>query len=142
MPLTHGRTNTFEFSVWTAMRKRCYYTKHVKYHLYGGRGITVCDEWLHDFVKFLKDIGECPFSNGSIDRIDNDKGYSPANCRWIPKGSQSANRRCVRFIGGMSLTAYAEANNIPASTIRLRIKQGWSEEQLLTIKRTRNNDAI
>lgn len=89
---THGRTNTFEFSVWTAMRKRCRYTKHPKYHLYGGRGIKVCPEW-EDFTRFLADMGECPFPNGSIERRDNDKGYEPANCVWLPKSEQSKNRR-------------------------------------------------
>lgn len=89
---THGKTNTFEFNVWTAMRKRCRYTKHPKYHLYGGRGIKVCDRW-DTFANFLADMGECPFPKGSIERLDNDKGYEPTNCIWLPKSEQSKNRR-------------------------------------------------
>lgn len=89
---THGRTNTFEFNVWTAMRKRCNYPKHSKYHLYGGRGIKVCTQW-NDFVSFLADMGECPFDKGSIERLDNDIGYEPANCVWLLKSEQSKNRR-------------------------------------------------
>lgn len=89
---THGRTNTFEFSAWTAMRKRCQYPKHPKYHLYGGRGITVCERW-RQFVNFLTDMGECPFPKGSIERLDNDKGYEPTNCVWLLKVEQSKNRR-------------------------------------------------
>lgn len=89
---THGKTNTFEFGVWTAMRKRCYYEKHPKYHLYGGRGIVVCERW-NDFATFLADMGECPFTKGSIERLDNDKGYEPSNCVWLPKSEQSKNRR-------------------------------------------------
>lgn len=89
---THGKTDTFEFNVWTAMRKRCNYTKHPKYHLYGGRGITVCPQW-DDFTQFLADMGECPFDKGSIERLDNDKGYEPANCVWLLKTEQSKNRR-------------------------------------------------
>lgn len=89
---THGKTNTFEFNVWTAMRKRCDYPKHPKYHLYGGRGIKVCARWT-DFVSFLADMGECPFPKGSIERLDNDKGYESSNCVWLPKVEQSKNRR-------------------------------------------------
>lgn len=89
---THGRTDTFEFRVWTAMRKRCQYMKHPKYHLYGGRGITVCPEW-EDFETFFADMGECSFPAGSIERLDNDKGYEPTNCVWLPKVQQSKNRR-------------------------------------------------
>jgi hypothetical protein len=89
---THGRTNTFEHNVWIAMRTRCRYKKHPKYHLYGGRGITVCAEW-EDFTVFLADMGECPFSAGSIERLDNNKGYEPTNCIWLLKSEQSGNRR-------------------------------------------------
>ena len=89
---THGRTGTFEFNVWMAMRKRCNYEKHPKYHLYGGRGIKVCAAW-GKFPQFLADMGECPFPNGSIERLDNDRGYEPSNCVWLPKGEQSKNRR-------------------------------------------------
>lgn len=74
------------------MKKRCYYEKHPKYHLYGGRGITVCERW-QQFANFLTDMGECPFPKGSIERLDNDKGYEPTNCVWLPKSEQSKNRR-------------------------------------------------
>ena len=89
---THGKTNTFEFNVWTAMRKRCQYPKHPKYHLYGGRGISICPQW-STFEAFYADMGECPFPKGSIERLDNDKGYEPVNCIWLPKVEQSKNRR-------------------------------------------------
>jgi hypothetical protein len=88
---THGRTNTFEFSVWTAMKKRCTYEKHPRYHRYGGRGITICKRW-EKFENFLEDMGECPFDNGSIERINNNKGYTPSNCKWLLKTEQSKNR--------------------------------------------------
>ncbi len=88
---THGRTNTFEFRVWTAMRKRCTYENHPRYHRYGGRGIFVCKRW-DKFENFLKDMGECPFPKGSIERVNNNKGYTPSNCIWLPKSQQSKNR--------------------------------------------------
>lgn len=88
---THGKTNTFEFNVWMAMRKRCSYEKHVRYHRYGGRGIKVCKRW-EKFENFLADMGLCPMKNGSIERINNNKGYYPSNCKWISKSEQSKNR--------------------------------------------------
>lgn len=88
---THGRTNTFEFRVWVAMRKRCTYEKHPRFNRYGGRGISFCKRW-EKFENFLADMGECPFDNGSIERINNNKGYMPSNCKWLPKSEQSKNR--------------------------------------------------
>jgi hypothetical protein len=94
---THGMTNSFEFRVWTAMRKRCSYKKHPRFYRYGGRGITVCEQW-GSFEAFLRDMGPCPFGNGSIERIDNDKGYTPDNCVWIPKTQQSRNRSFTKGV--------------------------------------------
>lgn len=88
---THGKTGTFEHNVWTAMFKRCTNPKHPRYHRYGGRGISVCKRW-ERFEYFLADMGECPFPNGSIERINNDRGYTPSNCCWLPKSQQSKNR--------------------------------------------------
>jgi len=92
----HGATDTFEWRCWMAMRKRCNYEKHPRYKHYGGRGIKVCDRWQNSFENFLADMGAAPDNTHSIDRIDNNKGYSPDNCRWLPKKLQSANRRCCR----------------------------------------------
>lgn len=88
---THGKTDTFEFGVWTAMRRRCSDPNHPRYHRYGGRGIGVCKRW-GKFANFLLDMGECPFEKGSIERKNNSKGYSPSNCVWLPKSQQSKNR--------------------------------------------------
>jgi hypothetical protein len=74
------------------MKQRCYYPKATSYPRYGGQGITVCDEWLHSFTTFLKDIGPRPSLRHSIDRIDSSKGYSPENCRWATNFEQSDNK--------------------------------------------------
>ena len=88
----HNKSNTREYNSWSAMKQRCYNPKTDYYHCYGGRGITVCDEWLSSFSRFLEDMGECP-EGMSIERIDNEKGYSKGNCKWETASRQGFNTR-------------------------------------------------
>lgn len=85
------------YHIWQGMRSRCFNANHKRYMDYGGRGITVCEEWENDFQAFY----EWAIANGyddklSIDRIDNDKGYSPDNCRWATAKEQNNNKRNVK----------------------------------------------
>lgn len=90
---TRGGRATPEFSSWAEMKKRCSNPKVKGYQNYGGRGITVCERWVHDFRAFLADMGRRP-RDTSIDRWPNPDGnYEPGNCRWATRKEQRANRR-------------------------------------------------
>ena len=88
----HGQSKTRLYGVWASMRKRCYNQNDTRYERYGLRGIQVCEEWRNDFQKFYDWSIQNGYKIGlSIDRIDNNKGYFPDNCRWVTNKVQSRN---------------------------------------------------
>jgi len=89
----HGLRESPEYETWCGMKKRCYNKNEHQYNDYGGRGIRVCDEWLHDFLAFYEYIGKRPDGDYSIDKINNDGNYEPGNVRWATRHQQIINQR-------------------------------------------------
>jgi len=87
----HGMEGTRIYNVWASMLQRCRNPNHRAFHNYGGRGITVCKRW-EKFENFFADMG-LPPPNRSLDRRDNNRGYTPDNCRWATRSEQNRNQR-------------------------------------------------
>lgn len=117
------------------MRQRCLYPNNAAFDRYGGRGITICERWLV-FRNFLTDMGERP-PGLSIERIDNNRGYEPGNCKWASPAEQSRNKRNNRFytIRGVTgcLHDLIRRFHFDKSTIYRRLGRGWTVEQAFTI---------
>ena len=118
---------------WNSMIERCEMETSNGYSNYGGRGIKVCKRW-KSFPLFLEDM-EAGYQPGlSIDRIDNNKGYSPKNCRWATAKVQGRNRRCSIMIetpwGIMNVAEAAERIGMERNRFRTRVKLGWTTAQL------------
>lgn len=86
-----------EYVLWCGMIARCTNPKNKRWTDYGGRGIVVCQRWRWSFAAFFKDMGKRPTPKHSLERNNNNRGYSPANCRWATNAEQSTNRRPRRW---------------------------------------------
>ena len=129
------------YSVWNGIKNRCYNPNTENYQYYGGRGITVCDEWLNDFEAFKKWMLEHgydyskPYQEQEVDRKDNSKGYSPDNCRIVTHTQNARNTRNNKFLtyNGETLTAggWAEKLGVPMARIKERMKKSDDAEYIL-----------
>lgn len=133
---SHGLYGTRIYHIWNGMMGRCLNPNNKDYKDYGGRGITVCEEWKTPGAFF-----DWALQNGfredlTIDRIDVDKGYEPSNCRFVSNSTQQRNRRNNRVVeyAGQShcIAEWAEITGINRRTIRSRLEMGWTPARALT----------
>lgn len=134
---SHGMSGTSEYISWLGMKNRCMCTNNPAYDRYGGRGIDVCERWSDSFEAFYADMGDRP-ENTSLERRDNEKGYSPENCYWATRTEQSRNMRSnvnITFNGVTKCVAeWAKTVGLKASTIEARIRdRGWSKVDAITV---------
>lgn len=136
--LIHGGCYTKLYNHWRAMKQRCNYEGGPHWHCYGGRGIKVCEEWNNSFKAF----SDWALANGyqeglTLDRIDNNKGYEPSNCRWATPKQQGRNTRKTLFftIDGVkkSFSDWCEEYRLPSSAVYARLQRGWDIEDALEI---------
>lgn len=130
-PITSGT-----YGSWRAMLGRCLDPGNVAYQYYGGRGITVCDEWISNYDRFYDDMGERP-PGLTLDRKDCELGYSIENCQWADKKSQMNNRRTTIMVTHrevtMTLSQWAEHLGVPYYTLWNRLRaHAMSPEKALT----------
>lgn len=117
----HGGCGTRTYRIWNAMRTRCNNPKFHAWPRYGGRGITVCRRW-DSFANFLADMGNAP-EGMSLERKNNDRGYSKANCKWATPLEQGANTRQNRMVGGVHLSERARQLGIKPDVLWKRLKR-------------------
>ena len=144
MRATKAVNNRRLYQTWLGMKARCNNPAHKTYDLYGGKGITVCDDWLtfDNFADWALKNGytaNAPYGECTIDRIDTSRGYEPDNCRWVNAKTQSRNRSNIKpitFNGKTQLmTDWAKEYGIPLTTLYIRLSRGCSIETALTQKR-------
>ena len=135
------------YAVWKTMRNRCKSKRHNRYASYGGRGITVCDEW-SSFDKFWEDMGDTYKDGLTLDRIDPNGDYCKENCRWVTQKVQQRNRRNNAVVnsvyGAMTIAELAELTGIKYQTLESRHWRGCPDELLtdgLAVTKVRIGDA-
>lgn len=131
------RKNSHEYWIWNMVVQRCTNPNVKNWRDYGGRGITVCDRWLH-YENFIADMGNRPTTKHSIERRDNSSGYSPENCLWATRKEQSSNKRNNHFIElfgrRQHLSAWAREYGVDHTIILSRLSRGWTELAAVTTK--------
>lgn len=131
---THGMSRHPAFAVWRSMQDRCRLPAHQAWKNYGGRGISVCTEW-DCFENFWRDMGPSYVSGLTLDRRNNNGGYSKSNCRWVTYETQANNRRGNILIltpkGEMTVAQTSRIFGIGVTTLLYRIDRGWPVERLL-----------
>jgi hypothetical protein len=132
----HGQAGTRLYKKWEGMKRRCLNPMDYSYPRYGGRGITVSKSWMR-FDNFFRDMGPAYRIGMSLERRDNNKGYSRSNCKWIPLAEQGKNRRTVKLYvyrgERMTIQDWARKVRLRPDTIYRRLTHGWSVRKAISI---------
>ena len=136
---THGesRKNSRLYTIWENMKSRCYDERNASYKHYGGRGISVCDEWRLSYETFKAWAIQTGYSgNLTLDRISVNGNYEPSNCRWATWKEQennSSHNDIIEYNGkSMTLHQWSEELGVAYDTLRARLRRGWNIERALT----------
>lgn len=131
----HGMSRHPAFAVWRSMLDRCRLPTHQAHKNYGARGISVCERWQERFENFWEDMGDTYRTGLTIERLDNEKGYSKENCAWRTHKHQANNTRRNHWLetphGKMTLAEASEYYGVGYSTIQYRLGHGWPIEKAL-----------
>ena len=131
----HGKSQARVYRIWDQMKSRCSNAKRKDFYRYGGRGIKVCERW-SKFENFYDDMGEPPTSEHTLDRINNENGYEPGNCRWATRSEQGRNKsnNVIVVVRGEKMTlieAVQRFSSLSYGTISRRIYYGWDVEKAI-----------
>lgn len=135
--IKHNLSRHYLYSTWSHMIQRCSDPDHIQFIDYGARGIVVCKEWLqpNGLTQFISDMGDRPKGKYSLDRIDNNKGYSKENCRWATNTEQQCNTRQnnkLTFNGEtLCIAEWSRRIGVRPDTLWRRFKKGWPVDKIL-----------
>jgi len=143
---THEKSHYKEYRHWAYMKSRCNNQNTHSYHRYGGRGIVVCERWNNSFDDFLTEMGSMPGEEYTVERIDNDRGYEPSNCKWATMAEQAKNKSTVikvEYNGEIkNIHDWSKELKIPLKTLCERYHKGLRDEQLFFKGKYESNGAL
>ena len=134
--LRHGKADSRVYRIWLGMKQRCLNPKYHSYGWYGGRGISICQEWIDDFGAFYRDMGDPPTEDHSIERRETNGNYTKENCYWAVLLEQANNRRSnvtITYLGRTQTAAqWGREIGISGELIAKRIKRGLTAQAALS----------
>lgn len=132
----HGMSKTRIYSIWRSIKKRCYNKQAKEYQWYGAKGIQMCERWKNSFLEFLKDMGEDPSPQHTIDREDTSGNYEPENCRWATQKEQANNTSKnvhIEYNGEVkTLKQWSEFYDMNITTFSKRYYKGMTFEEIIS----------
>lgn len=141
---THNKCHSRLYSIFKGMKKRCLKPNSINYNNYGGKGISICQEWLNNFESFYNWAIKNGYKNNlTIDRIDSNKNYCPNNCRWVTQKQQCRNTSRNHFIEyknkKITIAEFSETTNIPYNYCNYRFNKNMTSEEIIEEYRCKND---